>query len=156
MSANSPHVTGPAQVLILIAAEFDETAVVEIACRLRNEGFAVRLVALSSGLVTGIHGITLRPDQSLTQYPANSALNAADSLIISGGATCASLLLSDPRVHQLMQSMQNQHGIVAVMAGAQRMLAGVGGPSNYASPKFLPQNEMSTAEFVDQLINRLL
>lgn len=153
---NDQHITQPTQTLVLIASEFDETAVITTTCHLRDEGFSVRIISLHSGLVTGRHGITLRPDHSLAQHTIMPILNNARSLIISGGTACASSLLSDPRIHQLIQSIQNQGGTIATMASAQRLLSSVGGSSIFTSPNFLLQNEMQTTEFVHQLINRLL
>ncbi|MCA9971727.1 MAG: hypothetical protein KC425_15990, partial [Anaerolineales bacterium] len=56
--------------LILIAAQFDELAVVTCLAALRQRGMAAALVGLGPGPVRSVHGVVLQPDASLAEGAA--------------------------------------------------------------------------------------
>ncbi|MEM7334541.1 MAG: DJ-1/PfpI family protein [Chloroflexota bacterium] len=102
------------QNLMLIAKNFDEEAVIQTLCQLRDEGLPVQLVGLTTGLKSGFHGIHVRPDTTVAQVVEKTI--KLHSLIIAGGEECSSILLSDPRVFELMKKTFAQGGYVASMS----------------------------------------
>ncbi|MFQ5420613.1 MAG: DJ-1/PfpI family protein, partial [Anaerolineae bacterium] len=57
----------PPDVIILIAAQFDEMDVVTCHAALRDRRLSVVLVSVMPGLVQSIRGITVHPDSYLSQ-----------------------------------------------------------------------------------------
>lgn len=109
--------------LVLVADGFNEQTAICCVRALRDAGIAVALVGLPAGLVTGNRGITLHPDLSLDELP----LDVASALVvIPGGRRSATALLTDPRVHHLVEATAASGGKVAVLGtaveGAERLL----------------------------------
>lgn len=109
--------------LVLVADGFDEQTAIYCVRALRDAGIAVALVGLPAGLVTGNRGISVQPDLSLDELPldVSSAL-----VVIPGGRRSAAALLTDPRVHDLVEATAASSGKVAVLGtaveGAERLL----------------------------------
>ena len=145
------------EILIVITTGFLETAVVTTLCNLRQAGLPVKLMGQQSGLVTSACGLTVQPDRSLLDW--ETAVNGTPlgraALVIPGNSVCAAALLSDPRLHQLMEAILQQEGVVAVMRAAQPLLAEVWGETVYTLPNVLLQEEGETAVFVQRLLKRL-
>ena len=139
------------KVFILIAPEFDEEFVVRCLCRMLDNGLSACLVGSTSKVLSGLRGIKLSPDFSLTQL---DQFNLKDDhlLIIPGTRNCALKLLVDPRVHNLINKALEANGWVAVMKPMQQALAMTGLPISQLSPNFLKQGNMKTDDFIGQLI----
>ncbi|MCB9421611.1 MAG: DJ-1/PfpI family protein [Ardenticatenaceae bacterium] len=138
-------------VLILIASHFDEKAVVYCLSELRQQGLAVALVSVTSGMVQSVRGLTLRPDKSLAE--TDELITAKRQLLLlAGGAACAAAVLSDPRSHQLIQRILQTDGYVAAMSQTYALALETGLD---VSDRFLRQGGMETAVFVRQLINHI-
>lgn len=110
--------TSNARVLVLVADGFREMAVLPCVTSLRNAGVKTLLVGLK-GSVRGTQGIAVTADALLGETPPDGA----DTLVvIPGGLRCTRALLTDPRVHQLLEDTMVQGGEVAVLAGAERLV----------------------------------
>jgi putative intracellular protease/amidase len=122
MESLQPAVS-PRRGLVLVADGFDEHVAVCCLRLLRDAGIAAALVGLPAGLVTGNRGIAVSPDLSLDEVPAGCA---ADLVVIPGGRRSATSLLTDPRVHHLVEATASSGGKVAVLGtaveSAQRLL----------------------------------
>lgn len=109
--------------LVLVADGFDEPATICCVRTFRDAGLAIALVGLPGGPVTGNRGITLHPDMSLDRALQE---DTATLIVIPGGRRSAMALLTDPRVHHLMQATAASGGKVAVLGraveGAERLL----------------------------------
>lgn len=137
--------------LILLAREFAESSTVTCLERLREAGIPVSLVGLSAGLITGSHGLAIRPDLTLDQV-----LPAArhDLVMLPRGMAAVSALFADPRVHRLIVGTLDNHGLVAAAPEAQLLFEQAGLITPGATASFLWQGE-DLEQFVSQLIERL-
>jgi putative intracellular protease/amidase len=106
-------------VLIPVASEFHEGTIVYFLEHLREAGISVSLVSLSNRLIRGYHGMVIKADFSLGQIPLHSDHKL---LILPGGKACASALLADPRIHQLIDETLDNRGLVAAMPEMEVML----------------------------------
>ena len=147
---------GQQKVSILIGPYFDEESVVSCLCGLQKKGVPVNVVGLTPSLLTGLHGLAVRPDFSLAEFSQLlSTESCTHSIIFPGGHEGTAVLFSDPRVHKIIQSILNAGNIIAAMLPAQQMLARIGVPSPQKTCQFLPQNDMETEDFVEQIAERL-
>jgi putative intracellular protease/amidase len=138
---------------ILIAPEFDEEAVVHCLCQMRRWGTAVDLVGNPANWVNGASGLAVHPDYSLAQLNQGTLAGDYSLLIIPGGSSCATTLLSDPRVHRAIKRTFTAGGFVAAMSAVVPKIVANSGllePAN--SCRFLVQGIQSTADFVKLLI----
>ncbi len=138
------------RIMILLAPGFEETAVVYCLEHLREAGLPVSLVGLSAGILKGSHGLAVRPDYTLDQLlPENGPRGG----IVPGGPACVSALLTDPRVHRLLDMTMQNSGFVAVLATAVSLFAQSFSPMITTTPNFMQQGEMEISEFTDYLID---
>jgi putative intracellular protease/amidase len=146
-------ISGHKRVVILIAPEFDEEAVVHCLCQMRRRGTAVTLVGAPSNLVNGASGLAVHPDYPLAQLQQGALTDSYSLLIIPGSASCATTLLSDPRVHRAIKQTFAEDGLVAAMSPVvPQILANIGLLESANSSRFLVQGTLSTADFVKMLI----
>ncbi len=101
--------------LILIADAFDEHSVVTCLAVLRASGKRVQLVSNLQRSITGVHGLVVEPDQSLGRFSAETP-PYTKLIAIPGTHACALALLTDPRAHDLIESIRMQGGHVATLS----------------------------------------
>ena len=138
------------KVFILLAQGFEEVPTVYCLGRMRKASLPVALVGLSSGLVTGMFGLTIRPDHSLDQVQSDEA---GRLVLIPGGRQCTTLLLADPRVHQLLECTLTMNGFVATTVGATAVISQTLTLLANSQKNFLPQGDMSLGKFASFLID---
>lgn len=145
------------QVVILVAPGFDEESVIHCLCQMRQRGTAVALVGVPSNLVTGVSGLVVHPDYSLTQlYQAGSA-NSHRLLILPGGAACATALLSDPRVHHIIKKTFTDGGLVATTSSiVPQILTNIGIVELTNTHRFLAQGTQNRSDFIGLLIDHIM
>lgn len=143
-------------IAILIGPYFDEESVVTSSCQLHKKGVPFRLVGLTSKLPTGLHGVSIRPHLSLNElkHLAESEFNSY-SLLIPGSHEAVAVLLSDPRVYDLIAAIFASGNLVAAMLPAQQILTRAGIPSPENVSQFLAQNGADTAEFIQEIIEQV-
>ena len=140
-------------ILILLAPGFEETPVVYCLDHMREAGLPVSLVGLSTGLIKGLHGLTVRPDASLDHLLSGTIYQG---VIVPGGHQCVSSLLTDPRVHQLLEATLQNKGFIAAMATAANLLLAQSSIPELAGMScFVEQAEMEISQFTERLINLL-
>jgi putative intracellular protease/amidase len=108
-----------AQVLVLLADGFREVAVLPCVASLRNAGVKTMLVGLKGSSVTGAQGIAVHPDALLSEMPAEEG---ETMVVVPGGPRCTRALLTDPRVHALLQEAVAHGGAVVVLSGAEQLV----------------------------------
>jgi putative intracellular protease/amidase len=139
--------------IILIAPDFDEEAVVHCLCQMRRRGAAVDLVGNPANWVSGASGLAVHPDYSLAQLNHAMPSDSYSLLIIPGGSSCATTLLSDPRVHRAIKRTFAGGGFVAAMSAVvPQIFANIGLLESADSSRFLVQGSQSTTDFVRLLI----
>ncbi|MBX3055549.1 MAG: DJ-1/PfpI family protein [Anaerolineae bacterium] len=148
MPAN--HLVPNNRIVILLATGFEETAVVYCLDHMREAGLPVSLVGLSAGILKGLHGLAVRPDYSLDQLSAEAGCRG---VIMPGGPQCVTALLTDPRVHRLLDATLQQEGFIAAMATAVPLLQQSGVLTSSTSPRFISQENIEINEFTNQLID---
>ncbi|MEM7330993.1 MAG: DJ-1/PfpI family protein [Chloroflexota bacterium] len=141
---------------ILIGPYFDEESVVSCLCGLQKRGVPVNVVGLTSAMTTGLHGLAVRPDFSLSEFSRLiDAEDAEHSVILPGGVEGTAVLFSDPRVVKIIKSIFEAGNHIAAMLPAQQMLSRLGLPTVHKIEQFLPQNDLGTEDFIDQIADRL-
>jgi len=138
--------------LILLAPDFREGRTVNLLERLRQEGVSVSLVGLSTGLISGYHGMTVRPDVSLEQLPGTPEHRL---VIIPDGKECVSSLLADPRVHHLIKTTLNNSGYVAAMREGETILEESGLVTSCVFSQFVWRKDNDMNSFATELVHRL-
>ena len=137
-------------ILILLASGFEEETAVSCMSHLRNAGLAVSLVALSAGPVRGLHGLSIHPDQTLSDL---SKEKSAKMIIVPGNGQCTNALLMSPRFHQLIENTVNNNGYVVTADSAKKALKNAGIPERTPAPQYIIQNSKEVCAFADDLVN---
>lgn len=141
------------QVIILLAIGFEEGTTIFCLEHMREAGLPVKLVGLSSGLITGLHGLVVRPDYSLDQLAPGIQTRL---VILPDGQQCISSLLADPRVYKLFEATtQENDGLIAVMKTAEPLLTQRGILATPLAERLVLQGNTPVQEFANQLINLL-
>ena len=140
---------------ILVSDGFDEPAVVECLCRVREQGASANLVGLYSGLLSGYHGLTVRPDYSLNQIEQDINHSGKQMAIILNGRSNFTSLLTDPRVHRLIERTLNNHGLVAIMGNKSGWPLPTDEMTQSAEMNLLLQDHMETDDFIQEILKRI-
>lgn len=141
------------RVIILLAPDFAEGATIYCLDRLREAGIAVSLVAVSAGLISGAHGVAVRPDYTLEQL---TAVTPPSLVIIPDGKKSVTALLADPRVHRLLAATLDNDGLIAAMPIAASVLGSIGGKQRAAEFPIITQSDDNLDGFSDRLINLVI
>lgn len=117
--------SNPARTIwLLLAPGFDVPLIAEFATKARQSSWAVTVVGLISGPITGAYGLTLLPDCTLDQLPATPA----HILFLPGKLDCIQALLRDPRVHRLCAKVSEAGGQVFADGEVSRLVREAGIP----------------------------
>ncbi len=138
------------QIIILLAAGFEENATITMLHQMRQVGLPVSLVSLTGGLVTGEYGVAIQPDYTLEQLRVGTAYRM---IIVPGGSLCTTSLAIDPRVHRLLASSLNNAGFVAILSKAESLLAQFGlSPKEMRCHNLIFKKEKCIHLFADTLV----
>ncbi len=141
------------KVIILVASGFEEGATIYCLDRLREAGIPVSLVSVSAGLISGSHGVAVRPDCTLGQLTMSPPPKI---VLIPDGKKSVSALLADPRVHRLLAATIENDGTIAAMPAAAAMLGGMESEGETIVSSIITQSNASLDEFADQIINLII
>lgn len=97
-------------VLIIIADGFEEVDTIVWLSGIRQAGLCVKSVGLTSGLVSGVHGIWLMPDLLLADLDHLLKTTGISLVILPRGEQSLARLEADPRVHKLLHQVVEQGG----------------------------------------------
>lgn len=106
-------------IIILLANGFVERETVACVETMREKNLPVLLVGVSAGLVTGQHGLKIKPDNSLEELKDKTEL--PQMLVLPNGLQTH--LSTDPRIYRLVDEIVNGNGIVAAMATAEPFIS---------------------------------
>ncbi|MBE2197124.1 MAG: DJ-1/PfpI family protein [Anaerolinea sp.] len=142
------------KVYILIAPGFDEEAVVSCLCQMRRVGTAVTLVGTPALWITGATGLAVQPDCSLDAWQQAAMGNGRCLIVIAGGQSCTTRLLSDARVYQGLRATLSQGGSIAILSRAiLPVLSDMRLWSATAVGQFLLPENGETAVFIRDLVH---
>lgn len=116
------HAASAPQVIVPLAAGFEELEAVTIVDVLRRAGMTVVFAGLGSGPITGSHGITITPDCALSTVDTS----ACRLVVLPGGMPGASNLRDNPDVIKLLKTVSARGGITAAICAAPMALAKAG------------------------------
>lgn len=100
----------PRCALIIIAGGFDEPETIVWLSALRQAGLCAKSVGLTGGLISGAHGIGLRPDLTFVDLDHLLKTTTISLVILPGGEQGLAGLERDPRVYKLLRQAVAQGG----------------------------------------------
>jgi hypothetical protein len=122
--------------LIIIADGFEETETIIWLSTLRQAGLCIKSVGLTSGLVSGAHGIWLRPDLGFADLDHWLKTTGLSPIILPDGEQSLARLEADPRVHELLRQVVKQRGqIITGSEGLRLVRIAVEGDTKAGGPK---------------------
>ena len=152
---NQSKIVLPPDIIILIAAQFDEKAVISCHSEMRDQQLSVMLISVMPGLVQSIRGITVYPHSHLSMGEALVSQNKRQTIVLAGGEACAAKTLSDPRTHLLIDAVLQRGGYVAVMAKADFLVKETASFSKQWASRVIYQAEEETVVFRQQIITTM-
>ena len=121
-----PKNADPKCALLVMTDGLEETEAVGILCGLRQTGLCIKSVGLTSGLVTGAHGVMLKPDLTLTDFESNTVdVQMVKMVIFTERNQGMARLESEPRLHYLLLHTLTHGGCVAVDRDGQRIIRAI-------------------------------
>ena len=136
-------------IVILLANGFVEQETVACVEKMRANNLSVLLVGVSAGLVTGQHGLKIKPDYSLEEIKSSPDL--PQMIIFPNGIQTH--LSTDPRIHRLVEKIINDNGIVAAMSTAEPFISEYAGDGQRP---FQRQGGDTAVAFVERLVDMLV
>lgn len=113
MGKRTPH-----EALILLTDGFDESWLANCLTELRTSNKRTAIVGLRPGPVVGKHGLSIQTDTYLSELK-----KAAPRLLaIANGRLCATRLMSEPRVYQIIERTIAANGRVGVSLESETFL----------------------------------
>jgi putative intracellular protease/amidase len=150
-------------VLILIADGFEETETITWLSLVRQAGLCIKSVGLTRGLVSGAHGISLKPDLALAELEPWLNTTAIRAVVLPGGGPSLARLEADPRTHRLLRWVMEQGGQIIANPEGMPMVQAVARRGNEigeidAGPRLLLVGEPHQAPevLVQDLIRQLI
>lgn len=107
-------------VLIITVHGFDEAETIGLICTLRRAGLCVKSAGVTSGLVSGAHGIFIMPDLTFSDLEAKA--NSFGMVILPENKHCLSKLESDPRLHSFLRRLLSEGGLVVAGVEGRQFL----------------------------------
>jgi putative intracellular protease/amidase len=148
-------------VLLLIAEGFSEIEAVVILSTLRKAGICAKSAGLTSGLISGAHGISIMPDFTLADFEQSVDLTSISMIVLPVGERNLSSLETDPRVYRLLQQIMSQDGLIVTNARGGGLLKNVGGGNGNVAYQGNEQIilryslEQPIEQFAQELVRRL-
>lgn len=148
-------------VLVLLADGFSETETVVILSTLRKAGIYAKSAGLTSGLISGAHGILIMPDFTLADLERSIDPTSLVMIVLPVGERNSSILEADPRVYRLLQQVITQKGLVVTNTRGVNILRTLLGESDTEARGSHEQIiiraslEQPIEEFARELVRRL-
>lgn len=109
-------------VAVILADGLEEVEAITPIDFLRRAGIEVTTVALGDRLVEGSHGIHLKADVDLDDFPMD-----ADAVLIPGGMPGSAHIASDDQVIDIVRTFHKQGKLVAAICAAPALVLGAAG-----------------------------
>lgn len=119
-------------VLVPLAQGCEELEAVTIIDLLRRAGITVVTAGLDENPVKASRGVVFIPDTTLDK----AIQQGFDMIVLPGGLPGADHLNNDPRIHQLLQQMQQQGKYTAAICAAPKILAQAGLLTNKSATSY--------------------
>lgn len=148
-------------VLMLIADGFSETEAVVILSTLRKAGIYAKSAGLTSGLISGAHGILMMPDFTLADLERSMDPTSISMIVLPVGERNLSSLETDPRVYRLLRQIMMQNGIIVTNArggGVLKNAVGDSGNKSYQENEHVRVRhslEQPIEQFAQELVRML-
>ena len=113
-------------VLIFIVDGCEEAETILLLSALRRAGVCIKSISLTSGLISGAHGIWLMPDLALADIDRLINTTPVKLIIVPEGGQNLAILKADPRVHKLLRQVVAQKGQIAVGPEGLQVLQAAG------------------------------
>lgn len=109
----------------------EETEIIGILCTMRQAGLCVKSMGLTSGLVTGIHGISLKPDLTLADFETGTLdMRAVKMVILTERNQGVARLETEPRLHHLLLHTLVHGGYITISSDGQRIMKAIDMPTD--------------------------
>ena len=148
-------------VLMLIADGFSETEAVVILSTLRKAGIYAKSAGLTSGLISGAHGIPIMPDLTLADLERSIDSTAISMIVLPLGERNLSSLEADPRVYRLLHQVMTQGGFIVTNprgGGVLKAVVGKNGDEPYQGNEHIVMRhflDQPIEQFAQELVRRL-
>lgn len=148
-------------VLMLIADGFSETEAVVILSALRKAGIYAKSAGLTSGLISGAHGILIMPDFTLADLERSMDPTSISMIVLPVGERNLSSLEADPRVYRLLRQVITQDGLIVTNACGKdvlKALVGENGNETYQRNEHIVLRhilDQPIEQFAQELVRRL-
>lgn len=109
------------KVLIPLAPGFEEIEAMAIVDILRRAGVEVTIAGVTDGLIKGLQGVNVQPDELLADVDSSSF----DMLVLPGGGAGVDVLKKDERVLELVKEFIH-HKMVGAICAAPNVLKAAG------------------------------
>lgn len=122
-------------VLAIITNGFEEVDTINLISILRRAGLCVKSMGITSGLVSGAHGICLMPDLTFSDLDFIAKTNSPCVIILPEDKQCLSKLEADPRLHNFLRQIlaQGNHIVVGIQGKRFLRKISVGDPRLFGS-----------------------
>ena len=120
--------------LVLLNSGFDAYLTIAMIKQLRLLGVGVLIITLTADLVRDENGICLCADTSLSNFTVQSEDRL---LIIPGGKSFVVSLLTDPRVFQLLNAINENEGFIFMPAEGERIVNKMDGKRPFTQANFV-------------------
>ncbi|MEM7331654.1 MAG: DJ-1/PfpI family protein [Chloroflexota bacterium] len=140
------------RVFILLAHGFEEGPLIYCVNQLRQTGIPVQLVSLTEELVSSKHGVSVKGDMLLSEL--DSAVPKEGLLLFPGGEHATASLLTDPRTHHLIKTINSNNGYMVAMETAVPMLNEFDIPESFACRFIQKCKNQDIIQFSSQLIQQ--
>ena len=137
------------RVLILLTPGFDYEVVEASLERMRCEDVEIFYVGLSKEPICGEGGIEIAPDLSLSDV---LKFERCDLMLIPDSLYNNSHLMTEPRIHRLIQQVMEHDGLVATMPDAAAALNRVGLPTPSDRGQFKVRDRHAFLQCIDQAV----
>lgn len=140
---------------LLCAAGYAETSVQQAALWLTQAGLKPIFLGLKSGSIPGAAGGAVPAEVLISLLIGEGAIRPLpDGLLLAGGAACGRQFLTDPRVHLLVQQMQQASRCVGFLHPISYPLVDLLHRQAGERP-FLRQEGRTIGEFMNSFVQQL-
>lgn len=146
-------------ILMVITRGFNEEDAIHLISALREAGLCVKSLGMTSGLVSGQHGIYLMPDLTFSDLDDLARNSSISAVILPETRQCLTHLEADPRLHNFLRHVLSQSSQIVVNVEGRKFLKkisvwdpGLIRSSNGAEPLLLSRDQGQSIESLAQRI----
>ena len=109
-------------ILCIVTHGFDELETINLISTLRQAGLCIKIIAATSGLVSGTYGICLMPDLTFSDLDCLAKTVTFSAVILPENRQGLARLESDPRLHNLLHQVLASRGRIVAGSEGQQFL----------------------------------